>query len=262
MRAISREPLEKERRRIGRKVRELRERRLLTQSELARRLSMSQARLSQVEAGRSSLTAEQFLVVLRTFNVSVSAFAAPTKATAELQATLARLGASQLQEDVDVLPSERLEKATDAIRETLIEPESPRLVTALAPVIVHNIDRINWPKLGHELRALGLGRRLRWLVENVLEAVRSEASALGLPLELRRAYRRAEAILGTVHEFTEEEGRGRPLPDVLDRGIRTRRTREEVSATASAISQRHRIVTSIQPADFAEALRGARVGDR
>src|SRR5687767_5977124 len=94
--------LEKERHRIGKKVRVLREQRGLTQAELSARLAMSQARLSLIEHGKASLTAEQFLELLRLLRVSISTFSEPTSAASELQATLARLGAFHLQEDSDV----------------------------------------------------------------------------------------------------------------------------------------------------------------
>jgi len=251
----------KERARIGRRLRELREERRLSQAELARRLSVSQGRLSQIEGGKASLTAEQFLLVLRIFQVSVTTFARPPSVASELQSTLARLGAFQLQEDASVLPSERLERVTEAIRETLVEPESPRLLTALAPVIVHNIESINWRKLTHDLGALGLSRRLYWLVENVREAVRTEAADPSVVAARRRLYSRVETVLADVSDLAERDEAVRGLPlDVLDRSIRTRRTRDEVSVTASPISQRWGIVTATRPDDFAEALRGARAG--
>jgi transcriptional regulator with XRE-family HTH domain len=255
-------PLKKERLAIARKLRDLREARRLTQAELARRLGISQPKLSQVEAGNASLTAEQFLVVLRTFQVSVTAFAEAAAPTDELQATLGRLGATQLQEDTDILPSERLERVTDAIRETLVDADAPRLVTALAPVIVRNIDHINWPRLAYDLTKLGRGHRFHWLIENVLEAVRALADDRATAVEHRRLYRRAQAVLENVRELADRDGelaRAR-VPDVMERGVRTKRTQDEVAARSSPIARRYNIVTSLGPTDFIEALRGARVG--
>lgn len=250
--------MESDRARIGVKVRALRTQRGLSQAELARRLEMSQARLSLIESGKASLTAEQFLVVLGIFNVPVADFS--RKRGSELQNALSRLGAFQLQEDSDALPSERLEKVTDVVRETLVDAESPRLVTALAPVIVRNVDAISWGALTHDLRALGLARRFQWLVENVLEAIKRASTDVAASPDWRRAYRRAETVLDGVRERMETEELLRALPpDILDRGIRSQKTRDEVSATASEISRRWHVVTSIQTADFVDALRGAHV---
>lgn len=251
----------KQRLRIGSVVRGLREQRSFTQAELANRLGMSQARLSLIERGKASLSAEQFLEILRIFRVSVTAFVEPADHAAEIQATLARLGAFHLQEDAAVLPSERLERVSDAIRETLVDADSPRLITALAPVIVRNIEKINWPKLSFEMTSLGLARRFRWLIDNVRAAVTAAADDAGVPTVERRQYRRAEAILAGVSELAEEPNTGPKLPpDVLDRGIRTRKSRVDAEASGSPMSRRWQVVTAIQPSDFAEALRGARGG--
>jgi transcriptional regulator with XRE-family HTH domain len=54
------EELKKSRAWIARNVRELRKERRWTQAELAKRLDLSQARLSEIEGGDGSFTAEQF----------------------------------------------------------------------------------------------------------------------------------------------------------------------------------------------------------
>ena len=59
--------LDKDRRRIAAKVRELRQSRNWTQAELSKRLQLSQSRLSEIERGAGSFTAEQFLLLLRLF---------------------------------------------------------------------------------------------------------------------------------------------------------------------------------------------------
>src|SRR5262245_15672041 len=99
---MRREPtysLDAERRRIADQVRALRQERHWTQATLADRLGLSQSRLSEIERGAGSFTAEQLLAMLRTFNVPLSYFAAPTRdPEAEIQNALARLGAAHLQE--------------------------------------------------------------------------------------------------------------------------------------------------------------------
>jgi hypothetical protein len=83
------------------------------------------------------------------FNVGVNRFvpsAGPSSGRdreAQVQNALARLGALHLQENRNVLPSERFDDARSAVRETLVRAESPRLVTALAPVLVANAEQVN-----------------------------------------------------------------------------------------------------------------------
>src|ERR1035438_2790437 len=86
--------LKKSRTSIARKVQDLRRARHWTQAELARLLHLSQSRLSEIEGGDGSFTAEQFLTILRLFNVAASEFVHEhADPTAELQNALARLGA-------------------------------------------------------------------------------------------------------------------------------------------------------------------------
>ena len=174
---------------------------------------------------------------------------------------LARLGAVHLQERSDVLPSELLTEVSDVVRETLIGAESSRLLTALAPVLVQNIDRLNLPKLHAQLVETGLQRRWGWLLENTLLALHQESPQLSRPWALR--YRRAALLIENwlaAFRVQSEEQRttdAQPL-DIIDSNIRSRGTLDEVMATASDISHRWRIATSVHPADFAVALRAAR----
>jgi hypothetical protein len=180
----------------------------------------------------------------------------------ELQNALARLGALHLQESSDVLPSERLSEASDVIREAIVGSESPRLVTALAPVLVGNIDHLNLTKVHLQLTEAGLGRRLAWLVENTLEAIRRELPGVS-PAPWRRLYSRAQVVLGSFLDFVNVQSDEEiPAPDVLDPSIRSKQTLAEVTASASPISRRWGIVTTLQPEDFVEALRSARAARR
>ncbi len=61
--------LEKNRRKIVARVRELRLERRWTQEELAKKLGLSQARLSEIERGGGSFAAEQLVELLQLFNV-------------------------------------------------------------------------------------------------------------------------------------------------------------------------------------------------
>ncbi len=251
---------------IAKRVRALRKERRWTQAELSQKLNLSQSRLSEIERGDGSFTAEQFLLILKLFNVAASHFvhkATEPDRDAEFQNVLARLGALHLKESVEVLPSERLEAVGDIVRETLVAAESPRLITALAPVLVRNADRINLKKLHLELVGAGFERRLGWLLESTRDAVRAELVE-PLPRPWAQVYRRAEVLLSAFVDFARAEGlRGAAsaaglAPDILDRNIRSKRSLDEVVASSSNTSRGWGIVTSLQLEDFGEALRGTR----
>lgn len=238
-------------------MRVLRLARKWTQAELAARLGLSQARLSEFERGAGSFTAEQLIEILRLFNVHVSHFSSPaSKAPAPdtpLQNTLARLGATHLLEE-DALPSDRITDANDAIREALVLG-SPRLVTALAPVLVHNASRVRLPRIEASLREVGLDQRLGWLVENVVHAIREELAGGKPSREAAARLRRDSLLLETHQEAARAPGRRSRSPDVLDEDIRSKKTLEEVRAEASLISRRWNVITRLHPNDFLDALR-------
>ncbi len=98
-------------------MRELRNQRLLTQKELADYLDLSQNRISQIEAGEGSFSAEHLLLLAKKFNVPPSSFV-----------------------DDDTLPSEKLDDIIQLVREVLNAPQDSRSVAALAPVIVQHSD--------------------------------------------------------------------------------------------------------------------------
>jgi transcriptional regulator with XRE-family HTH domain len=251
---------------IAKKVRELRRGRHWNQVELAQRLGLSQSRLSEIERGSGSFTAEQFLLIMQLFNVSVGDFASGRrKQNAEIQNALARLGAGHLQESTNVLLSAQLEEVGTVVREVLIAAESPRHITALAPVLVHNADRINLAKLDAHFVEAKLERRLAWLIANTLEAIRQELDQV-LHRPWASLYRRAEVVLSSWLEFLtpaeivqRSHVETKPI-DILDRDIRSKKSLEQTKACSSDISWRWGIVSSLQPADFVEALRAARAG--
>jgi transcriptional regulator with XRE-family HTH domain len=251
-------PLEKARAYIARRVQELRKDRHWTQAELSRRLNLSQSRLSEIERGAGSFTAEQFLEILRLFNVAASDFdRRRSDPSSDLQNALARLGALHLQESTTVLPSERLAKVTDAIREAIVAGEHPRLVTAIAPVLVRNIDAIHPSKLHVDLEAAGLGRRFGWIAANTLEAIRHEAPSASP--SWKKLYARATVVLESLLSFIAPEHHNQPVPlDILDAGIRSKKTLDDVIASRSSLSHRWGIASNLRPEDFALALRGAR----
>jgi transcriptional regulator with XRE-family HTH domain len=251
-------PKTTERAHIARVVRTLRKERGWTQAELAKKLALSQNRLSEVERGDGSFTAEQFLLILKLFNVTTSKFVDVTDRPQQLQNALARLGASHLQESAGVVPADDLADVVTAIREALVQGD-PRLATALAPVLIANADRVSLSRLYLDLERVGLERRLAWLCENTLAALDSD-----LLKELPRAWaqraRRSIVLLETFLKPLTHKLDGRtdsPSPDVFDPSIRSRKTLDAVQAASSSISQRWGIVSALQPQDFAQATRDA-----
>ena len=257
--------LRKLRIRVGKTVRELRQARRWTQAELARQLDVSQGRLSEIEAGKGSFTAEQFLVLLGLFNVGASHFAATAAdPEVELQSALARFGATHLQESADVIPSDKLENLEEAIGAALTST-SPRLIAALAPVVVRNVDRINFRKLRATLVTTSFEHRLDWLFENTRSALEEELEHSPPPAR-SKSYRRALVVLETALDFVPPHLRLAAAssapdvhpPDVLDGGIRSKQSLNEARASSSSISKRFGIISKLQPSHITEALKAAR----
>jgi transcriptional regulator with XRE-family HTH domain len=241
---------------IGPRVRELRERRRWSQVELARELGLSQPRLSQIERGQGSFSAEQFLRILTLFNVGVEHFVAAAPKASPIQNALARHGATHLVEGDALVPS-TLAEPIEVVWDVLRSPESPRHVTALAPVLVVNVDRISLPELAARLARLGREARLGWLLESFrialagVEGFRTAAE--------RRDLRRADLAA----ELALQSGILRPPPstaplDLLDLDVRSLKTAERIGTEASPEAKRWRIATRLHSIDFLEAMEAAR----
>jgi len=246
------------RERIAVVVRGLRRERAWTQAELAKKLGMSQGRLSQIESGGGSFSAEQLLLILKLFNVTPARFTDDLENPgSQLQNTLARLGASHLYEGDDVLPGASSDDVSKIVAETLTEGD-PRLTAALAPVVVSNIDRTPLSKVQLDLARAGFERRLPWLCENLVQAIASE-----LKTDPSRTWskgaRRADLVLKLFLGATTPPSERLPFDwDPLDAGIRTIKTALEVREAASEISRKWHIITRLTPEDFVRALRDAR----
>jgi transcriptional regulator with XRE-family HTH domain len=249
--------IEKSRREIAAKLRELRIERRWTQRELAARLDLSQSRLSEIENGSGSLTAEQFVHALRLFNASITDFVPiEDRRDAELQNALARFGAKNLVES-ETLVSGALDDLANVIREGLVRGV-PRFVTALAPVLVVNVERLDLGYINVPLASSGFGRRLPWLAHNVIEAIQLD-SADGLDRTWSSRYRRTLLVLQNYLELAQLGTPGDRVPwDILDPDLRSTQSVHLVIGGGSSISIRWRIASSLQPEDFRSALREAR----
>jgi hypothetical protein len=205
------------------------------------------------------------ILLLQTFNVPLDYFAPPKKsAPSRLQNALARLGASHLRETEGLLPSERLIQAQEVIREVLVAAESARQIAALAPVFVNQGSHLNLNKLKFDLEKTGSLNRLGWLLDNLSEAVKSEAgkgSGRGWGVDYVAALSLLESAANLLlPSFPPPSSSPEEVlePELLGAG---EKTLKEVRASRSKWSKKWRILTRIQPADFIHALRESRGAD-
>ena len=248
------------RKEIGLKLKALREARRFSQAALSERLEISQAGLSKIERGASSLNAEDLLQVLRIFNVPVSYFYPDQEARAHediLQNALSRLGATELYVNAS-LPSENLEQANQVIREVLVDGRNPRHITALAPVIVAQIHQVHLPRLWAEFIQLGLSQRLGWVLENTLEALRQ----IPRPADLAtfRRYREAETALQQFLDGIQATAKptyDTPPWDVLGVSAPSTRSRAELQKQSSPLSTKWNILSPFQVQDFVNVLKAS-----
>lgn len=250
---------------IGERIRALRTERRWTQKKLAELLGISQNYLSELERGQGSFTAEHLLLILKTFNVPIDYFSTTKPGRPDqIQSALARFGATHLHESSETLPTQAFKDVANAVREALVSAESSRQITAVAPVIVENINRVNLKKLQAQFLEIGLGQRLGWALENTLQVLQQELSQ-PLSREWALKYRRAEVILksflslpwpGTDHARLRKVILG--STDVLDHDIASDKSLAEAHEESSELSKHWGITTRIQKEDFIQALRAAR----
>lgn len=238
----------------------LRKERSVTQAELARLLGLSQAQLSKIENGRGSITAEQFIGLLRKYSLPLSYFVPPEKGSKNeedpfLQNALAHLGAIHLRIVPGVAVPEKLAVVEEAVLETLIAPSS-RLVTALAPVIVRHCESINFHRIAERLRGHGIEHRIWWVVDGTYHALGERLKDPYLPRDLHRLYQRAFLLLerkkldvGTVQNQLKDK------EDEIDRDLISERTIQLVKQNRDKLATHWHIVTRIKKPDFEQALK-------
>lgn len=240
--------------RVVAKVRDLRRARGLTQAELGARLGLSQARLSEIERGDGSFTAEQLIALLGLFNVDIGQFLPPTDPGDELQNALIRHGATHLRQVPGVAPSGRADLPSDAVLAVLLDPRAARFVTALGPVLLRHADTLSLPALRERLDAAARADRLGWLIENVRDALLLPPPDAD-PAWRRLASRAITLLSNELDRFSPARTRPDAPPDLFDPGIRSAETLDLVwQQQASPISRRWGIATDLQPDDFRAAI--------
>jgi transcriptional regulator with XRE-family HTH domain len=259
------------RKHIGLKVRELRKKRSMSQDYLARLLGVSQAWLSYVERGEGSLTAEQFLEVLKIFNEVPQAFdLAGRNSEAEFQRALVQQGADHLFQDPRVLPSNLNQDIEATIREVLLDGRNPRQLTAIAPVLARNYDTIDLKRLWARFVDYRLQNRLGWALENVAEAIDQLAPRLTShdARPLRRAGIALRNFLAIRAPEVSEESRDSKNQwddqdkdellarlDVLGEKTLSWKTISNQWVSADPASRRWGVISNLKPPDFYDALK-------
>ena len=262
-------------RHIGQKVRELRKQRRMSQDHLAGLLGVSQAWLSYIEKGSGSLTAEQFLEVLRIFNEVPQSFdPAKRDAEGEFQRALAQQGADHLFQDSRILPSSLNQDIEATIREVLLDGRNPRQITAIAPVLARNYDKVDLKRLWARFVDYRLENRLGWALESVTEAIGKLAP--WLTSYDARPLRRAEAAFKNFLAVrvpdtsdwsnrlkVQKEGQ-KPDPgweevlshlDVLGDKTLSWKTINNLWTSSDPAGRRWGVITSLKSQDFYDALR-------
>lgn len=238
---------------VGTRVRALREARRWSQAELARELGLSQPRLSQIERGHGSFSAEQLLRILELFNVGVEHFVPERSGSSAVQNALARHGAVHLVTEPAMVPA-RYDEATEVVAEVLLHPESPRHLTALGLVLLRSVDRVSLVEVGSRLTKLGREARLGWLLDAVgaaLGDVVFETSAD------RRDARRLRTAIDLILSRLPRPAEDAPL-DLIDAEVRSAKTVQRIGAESSPEAKRWRVATRLQHGDFVAALEAGR----
>lgn len=241
---------------ISRQLRAFRKKRHFTQIELARFLDISQPRLSEIERGNGSLSAEQFLILLREFNLNIQDFISEKESIEQtLQNTLFRLGSTDLN-TIPGLPSERIKTINEAIIETLCDASSSRLIINLIPIIIKNSAQIDEYKLNSKLEGLGYKNRLKWIIEGSWNVLRIRLENY-LPRNIQKLYRVADVRLGgpvRISNALRTIGRFDIPEDVLDADITSQKTLDAVKEKRDELAKKWKIVTRITQQDMLNVL--------
>lgn len=246
---------------VGATVRRLRTVHGWTLAGLAARLGLSTSRLSEVERGKGSFTAEQLLVLFRLFQVGPEAFdpgpPGEDPVSASLQNALVRLGARHLAVDERAPVRAEHARPVGVLLDVLVAHPEARLLTALPPVVVRQIDHVPFAAVQHGAVQAGVPGRWPWLLEHAraaLEVVGNTGDTAWL-LQRRRALTLIERFLARLPHPDPEE----PF-DLIDPELRHPASVQRAERAASVIDQRWRVLGRLTVADFAGPLEAVRDG--
>lgn len=233
----------------------MRQNRRWTQAELAEQLQLSQNRLSELERGQGSFSAEQMLLLMQLFNTHISYFyeKPPIQEDTEslaIQNFLIPKGAFHLREHTGVPPIEDLQDVEDGLFRVLGNPKDPRLVTALCPVWIWSIDALNLIRVVNTCQDKNLVQRVLWLLDNI-EVALHETKLSG---RWKKAASRAQIA---IHLLEDHLGNPPQQPDLFDSHIRTQKSIDLLLQTRHKSAEKYNILTSLRPEDFTTALREA-----
>lgn len=239
---------------IARIIKTARRDRRLSQSKLAGRLDITQARYSQIENEKGSFSAEQLITLVRFFNIPLSAFETSKKKSSEdreLQNAVAYFGGKNLYESSDLLPSEKFDRLNSVVVETIIIGSPTRLLTSLAAVIVKNINNVDFNWIESRLFQRSYLNRWGWFLENTFEALKI-FSRYNKKMHGTAYYKLSRGL--DLLKFEWEIGKNTFKETVLDNNILSEKTERLVMAKRSDISKKWKIVSRLQLEDFKIAL--------
>ncbi len=244
---------------ISSAIRKLRQERRWNQAELAQKLGISQSRLSEIEAGKGSISAEQLITLIQTCNVPLSYFVKtkPTDPEAPLRNAIARLGGTQLTEDPNVLPSEKLNDLYIVIFETLVSGASSRLIISLVPVIINNASNIHFDRILKKMQEYKLENRLFWIGDGIIRALNKRLGTF-VPREQSRLYGKAKTVLNNFFWSNLDDTHGQNCPeDLLDSDITSQKTLDQLKESRDDLAKKWHIITRITENDFYQSLLAA-----
>lgn len=240
-------------------VKELRLKRCFSQAEFARFLNITQAGLSHIESGKSSLSAEQLIFLIEKFNLSLDDFVKRKKVLPEqeLQNAMVRLGAKHLREIPGVVISEKYLDVCEVVFQVLLQAPHSRLVAHLAPVVLDKAPEINFISLFHRLVPTEKQNRVWWLVEQVLNSANRRLAKDHLPKPQMKKYKTATLILYDnicIGDAMKELRDRQDIYDILDGEVVSVGHTNKARDRSDEVAKKWRLITGLTENDFYEAL--------
>lgn len=245
---------------MGQTVRRLRKERRWTLAELAGRLRLSESRLSELERGKGSFSAEHLLALFGLFHVGPEAFLPADTlrdpVVGSIQKSLSKFGAYHLLADDTFLIRSEHARPVDVICDVLVRHPSPRFLTAIPPVLVQSSNEISFSAIQDAVVRAGVPHRWAWLLDRFLGAL---DTIDGGSVLWRRGSQRASVLAQSFLSQLSEPGSDATL-DLLDRDVRSQATLRAALVRADEKDHKWRVLSRLTTEDFVaplEALRDA-----